>query len=136
VHGVPIRNPKFGHLDTAIADLAGRGWLAYRAAFAQPDLRSPAWQPILRDRPVIEVTDAEADALACNVAVVGDAVIGGLTPRLCRSVERLGLTAVPVDLDEFRKAGGGAHCLTLELHPIHLRAARPDDRAVTAASTT
>ena len=124
VHGVPIADTRFAHLDTALSDLAGRGWLAYPSAFRQPDLSAPTWQPILRDRPVIEATRDEAEALACNVLVVGDHVIGGLTPRLCRSIEELGLVAVPVELDEFRKAGGGAHCLTLELEPVH-RADRP-----------
>jgi len=135
VHGVPIADPKFGHLDTALGDLAGRGWLAYPAAFAQPDVAAASWEPILRGRPVIEVTAEEADALACNVIVIGDIVVGGLTPRLCREVERLGLGAVPVDLDEFRKAGGGAHCLTLELTPIHQRVAVPDHTAAAAAPT-
>lgn len=120
VHGVPIRDPKFGHLDTALSDLAGHGWLAYPAAFAQPDLSGDAWSSVLRDRPVIEVTDDEAAALACNAIVAGDHVIGGLTPRLCREIERIGAAPIPIELDEFRKAGGGAHCLTLELDPLHV----------------
>lgn len=119
VHGVPIGQARFGHLDTALSDLAGRAWLVYPDAFRQPDLRSPTWEPILRERPIVAVTQAEAEALACNVLVVGECVIGGLTPRLCREIDGHGLHAVPVDLDEFRKAGGGAHCLTLELEPIH-----------------
>jgi N-dimethylarginine dimethylaminohydrolase len=138
VHGVPIRLPKFGHLDTALSDLAGRGWLVHPAAFWQPDLAAESWKPVLRQRPVIEVTDDEADRLACNVVVVGDHVIGGLSDRLCRAIERLDLHPVPVDLDEFRKAGGGAHCLTLELDPIHRRPdgppAVPNGRSTRAPS--
>lgn len=122
VHGVPIRDPRYGHLDTALADLAGRGWLIHPEAFVQPDLTTSSWAALLADRPVVEVTAEEAEALACNVVVAGDHVIGGLPPRLCREVERLDLHPVPLDLDEFRKAGGGAHCLTLELDPVHQRA--------------
>lgn len=119
--GVPIRDPRYGHLDTAFADLAGRGWLVHPAAFAQPDLTADAWRRIIQHRPTVEATAAEAEALACNVVVVNGRVIGGLTPRLCREIEVLGLDPVPVDLGEFRKAGGGAHCLTLELDPVHTR---------------
>ena len=44
-------------------------------------------------------TDDEAAALACNVIVIGNHIIGGLTPRLCREIEQLGADPVPVDLD-------------------------------------
>lgn len=136
VHGVPIRDPRHAHLDTAFADLGGAGWLAYPAAFLQPDLDAPAWRSVLAGRRVIEVEPHEAASLACNVVVVDGHVIGDLTPRLCRLVARLGLEPMPVPLGEFRKAGGGAHCLTLELDPVHVAAhhdpdppaADPDER--------
>ena len=98
-----------------MADLAGRGWLIYREGLAEPDLAHPRWRAVLGDRPVIEVDRDEAYGLGCNVLVVGDAVLGsGLTPRLCRAIESLGLEAVVLDMDEFRKGGGGVHCLTQE----------------------
>lgn len=119
VHGVPLATMRFGHLDTALSDLSGKAWLIYPAAFDQADLGTSAWSKILADRPVIVVDADEAERLSCNVLVIGDHVIGGLSPRLCHELSRFGLEPVPVDLDEFRKAGGGAHCLTLELDPIH-----------------
>lgn len=114
--GVPLVQARYGHLDLALADLGGRAWLAYPPALGAPDLTDARWQRVLDGRPVVAVDDDEARRLACNVVVVGETVIGGgLTPRLCRAIEQLGLCPVPVALDEFRKAGGGAHCLTLEL---------------------
>jgi N-dimethylarginine dimethylaminohydrolase len=114
--GIPLADPAFVHLDLVMADLAGRGWLVYRSGLAEPDLAHPRWRAVLGDRPVIEVERDEAYRLACNVLVIGDAVLGcGLTPRLCRAIEGLGLEPVEVDLSEFRKGGGGVHCLTQEL---------------------
>lgn len=120
--GIPLAEARYGHLDLALADLGGRAWLASPPALGAPDFDDPRWQTVLDGRPVIAVDDEEAQQLACNVVVVGETVIGGgLTPRLCREIERVGLCPVAVALDEFRKAGGGAHCLTLELF------ARSDD---------
>lgn len=113
---IPLARPEFAHLDTVLADLAGRAWLAYPGGFVDARMEGRQWQTLLGDRPVIIAQEEEARRLACNVVVVGDAVIGGgLSPRLCRAIEGLGLSPVPLDLDEFRKAGGGAHCLTLDL---------------------
>lgn len=114
--GIPLAQPRYGHLDLALADLGGRAWLVYPPALVAPDLDGATWQRVLGGRPVVAVDDEEAERLACNVVVVGDTVIGGgLTSRLCREIEHLGLSPAPIELDEFRKGGGGAHCLTLEL---------------------
>lgn len=115
---IPLARPEFAHLDMVLANLAGRGWLAYPPGFVDRTMQGPEWASLLADRPVIAVDDAEARSLACNVVTVGGVVIGGgLSQRLCRAIERLGLQPVPLDLDEFRKAAGGAHCLTLSLIP-------------------
>lgn len=111
---VPLPDIRFGHLDMVLADL-GPLWLAHPPALELAGFGDERWRPILGDRPVIEVDDDEVDRLAVNVVRVGDTVIGDLSLRLCRAVERAGLAAVPVELGELRKAGGGAHCLTLEL---------------------
>lgn len=116
--GIPLADPRYLHLDLVLADLGGRGWLVYPDGFCRGAFSHPAWKQVFLDRPVITVDRDEAGRLACNVVVVGETVIGGgLSPRLARAIERLGLTAVPTPLDEFVKAGGGAHCLTLECSP-------------------
>ena len=114
--GIPLGDPAFVHLDLVLADLGGRGWLVYPGGLAEPDLTHPRWRAILGDRPVVVVERDEAFQLACNVLVVGDVVMGaGLTPRLCRAIEALGFDPRVLTLDEFRKGGGGVHCLTREL---------------------
>jgi N-dimethylarginine dimethylaminohydrolase len=113
---VPLADVRYLHLDTVLADLGGRGWLVYPKGFAHPDLSHPVWRDILAGRPVIEITDDEAKDLACNVVVLGDVVVGGrMSDRLRRAIETLGMRVESTSLDEFRKAGGGAHCLTAEL---------------------
>lgn len=113
---LPLAEPAFGHLDMTLADL-GPCWLAHPPGLVAADFGAGHWPEILGGRPVIEVEADEARRLAVNVAQVGDVVIGDLSARLCRRIEAHGLLAAPVDLDEFRKAGGGAHCCTLELPP-------------------
>ena len=121
--GVGLLGRRHLHLDTALADLGGRGWLAYPDALAGWD-EDPAWSDVLGGAPVIEVDDDQAASLACNVVVVGTTVIGGgLDARLRRRIGGLGLDVIDLDLDEFRKAGGGAHCLTLELDPPAMKGA-------------
>jgi N-dimethylarginine dimethylaminohydrolase len=113
---VPLADVRYLHLDMVLADLAGRGWLVYPQGFAHSDLSHPVWTEILAGRPVIEVDHEEAKDLSCNVVVAGDVVVGGtLTTRLRGAIEGLGLTVETTSLDEFRKAGGGAHCLTCDL---------------------
>ncbi len=116
--GIPLADRRYLHLDMVLADLGGRGWLVYPAGLGSLDLGHPAWQAIFGHAPVIEVKKEEAERLASNIIVVGDTVIGGYLPeRLSEAIAALGLRVVVTELDEFRKAGGGAHCLTLELGP-------------------
>lgn len=116
--GVPLADPRYLHLDLVLADLAGRGWLVYPQGLGGGVFTHPAWQRVFQGRPLITVDREEAARLACNVIVVGQTVIGGgLSLRLIHAIERLGLTVAPTPLGEFVKAGGGAHCLTLEAEP-------------------
>lgn len=111
---VPLGEPAFGHLDMALADL-GPLWLAHPPALGLARFGVAVWDEILGGRPVLDVEPDEARHLAVNVVRVGEVVIGDLGLRLARRIEAAGLHAVPVTLDELRKAGGGAHCCTLEL---------------------
>lgn len=133
---VPLPDDRFAHLDMVLADL-GPLLLVHPPSLAMAAWGAPHWDPIVAGRQVVEVTDDEALRLAVNVVRVGDVVIGDLGDRLARLVERAGLLAAPVPLGEPRKAGGGAHCLTLELPAApaddHGRDARRADAAAPAA---
>ncbi|MFN3219866.1 MAG: dimethylarginine dimethylaminohydrolase family protein [Acidimicrobiales bacterium] len=114
--GVPLAGGRWPHLDMALADLGGRGWLVHPEALAGYDRTDAAWREVFAGRPVIEIAPDEANGLACNVLVAGDVVIGppvGACTR--RRVEALGFRYEAVDVSELVKAGGGVHCLTLEL---------------------
>lgn len=114
--GIPLADRRYLHLDMVLADLDGRGWLVHSAGLGGLDLDHPAWRAVFGTAPVIEVTEEEAGRMACNIVIVGRTVIAGfLSERLRRAVGDLGFEVVVTGLDEFRKAGGGAHCLTLEI---------------------
>jgi N-dimethylarginine dimethylaminohydrolase len=110
--GIPLSDPNYLHLDMVLADLGGKGWLAYPHALGDIDPRSSEWRQVFGSKPIITVDSDEARLLACNVVVVGTVVVGALPDKVARDIEALGLEVCRVKLDEFRKAGGGAHCLT------------------------
>ena len=115
--GVPtvtlrLVDPRFYHLDTALFVLDERTIAYYPAAF------SPGSREVLRRLYPDAVIAEEDDALAFGLNSVSDgrhvfvaAQAGGLIARLA---ER-GYVPVPVDLSEFRKAGGGIKCCTQEI---------------------
>jgi N-dimethylarginine dimethylaminohydrolase len=107
-------DPRFYHLDTALCvlnadtaayypaafDAAGRGALA--ACFTE----------------LIEATDEDAAVLGLNAVSDGHHVIlPAQAMALAAQLAARGFEPVPVDMSEFRKAGGGPKCCTLELRP-------------------
>ncbi len=130
--GVPLSDVRYLHLDMVIADLNGRGWLVYPAGLGGANLTLPEWDAIFLGRPIIEVERDEAARLACNVVPIGNTIVGcGLSRRLIRAIEHLGCEVAVTPLEEFRKAGGGAHCLTLELEVEEAAAILPSARRET-----
>lgn len=108
-------DPRFYHLDTCFCPLS-EGWLMYYpAAFDEASLKTiRALTP--EDRR-IEVQEPDAAAFACNaVEIRGRVFMNDCSPALRRRLEAAGFTPVITPLTEFIKAGGGAKCLTLELH--------------------
>jgi N-dimethylarginine dimethylaminohydrolase len=105
-------NPRFYHLDTCFCPLAPGEAIYYPGAFD------------LYGRKVIEsnvskllvVNEKEALRFACNAVVVGKTVVhNAYCENLARDLSAWGYQSVPVELDEFLKAGGSAKCLTLRL---------------------
>jgi N-dimethylarginine dimethylaminohydrolase len=111
---VPLRliDPRYYHLDTAACvldddtiaylpeafDLAGRRELERRF----PD--------------AVRVSGHDAAVLGLNAVSDGRHVVLNQEARdLPQQLEERGFVPVPVDLSEFRKAGGGPKCCTLEL---------------------
>ncbi len=107
-------DPRFYHLDTALCVLDARTAAYYPAAF------DDAGRAALADcfAELIEASDADAGVLGLNAVSDGHHVVlpaeaAGLAAQLAAR----GFQPVPVDLSEFRKAGGGPKCCTLELRP-------------------
>lgn len=112
---LPLRlvDPHFYHLDMAFLAINNKTAFYYPPAFS---LNS---QNLLRTvvRNLHPLTKAQAQGYAANSFVSGNTVIiqTGIT-GFKRQLESLGKQVIEVDVSEFKKAGGGIHCLinTLE----------------------
>ncbi|HEY7432898.1 MAG TPA: arginine deiminase-related protein [Streptosporangiaceae bacterium] len=119
IFGLPVVSlrlvdPRFYHLDTALAVLGPGVAACYPAAF--DDAGRAALATVFTE--LIEAKDEDAEVLGLNAVSDGHHVVlpaqaTGLAERLAAA----GFEPVSVDLSEFRKAGGGPKCCTLELRP-------------------
>jgi N-dimethylarginine dimethylaminohydrolase len=112
VVSVRLVDPRFYHLDTALAVLDSHTAAYYPGAFDGPGRAAIA--ALFDD--LIEVTEDDAAVLGLNAVSDGHRVVlpeeaTGLAAQLARR----GFEPVPVGMSEFRKAGGGPKCCTLEL---------------------
>jgi N-dimethylarginine dimethylaminohydrolase len=105
-------DPRFYHLDTALCVLDAGTAAYYPAAFDH------AGRAALAEcfGELIEASDDDAAVLGLNAVSDGHHVVlpaeaAGLAAQLAAR----GFQPVPVDMSEFRKAGGGPKCCTLEL---------------------
>jgi N-dimethylarginine dimethylaminohydrolase len=102
------------HLDVCVAPIDEQTALYYPGAFTFEG-RSKLGRLFPR---LIAVTEAEAQALACNSVSVNGTVVMSTrrAPRVAEALRALGKRVVELDVSEFQKAGGGAKCLTLEAY--------------------
>jgi N-dimethylarginine dimethylaminohydrolase len=106
-------DPRFYHLDTALAVLRGDLAVYWPGAF---DRRSRA---VLRELFPDAVLAQESDAAALGLNMLSDTRTVVMSPdcgQLSRRIAERGLQIVTVETDELRKAGGGAKCCVLEHH--------------------
>jgi N-dimethylarginine dimethylaminohydrolase len=112
VISVRLVDPRFYHLDTALIVLDENTAAYYPAAFDE------AGQAALAAHfpELIEAKDEDAEALGLNGLSDGrNVVLPVQATQLAERIRALGFDVVPVDLSEFKKAGGGPKCCTLEL---------------------
>lgn len=117
VLGVPtvtlhLVDPRFYHLDTALAVLDQETVAYYPSAFSE---ESRALLAELFPDAVL-ATDRDAEQLGLNVVSDGANVV--LAPGavdLAAALRDRGFTTHPVDTSELLKGGGGAKCCTLEV---------------------
>jgi N-dimethylarginine dimethylaminohydrolase len=112
VIAVRLVDPHFYHLDTALVVLDPDTAAYYPAAFDEAGRAALAAHfPRL-----IEAKDADAEELGLNGLSDGyNVVLPVQADNLAREIGAAGFNVVTVDLSEFKKAGGGPKCCTLEL---------------------
>lgn len=107
-------DPRFYHLDVALAVLDDRTIAWFPAAF------SPDAQAEIRRRfpTAIEVTEHDALVLGCNAVSDGrNVLVDSRAATFIADLRGAGFVPMPLEIDEFNKAGGGIKCLTLEIRP-------------------
>ncbi|WP_333737407.1 dimethylargininase [Streptomyces sp. IBSBF 2806] len=112
VVGLTLVDPRFYHLDTAIAVLDGRRIAYYPQAF------SPESRATLRELFPDAVLADEDDAAAFGLNAMSDGrtvVLAKAAARLGAQIRERGFDVIGTDVTEFLKGGGGVKCLTLEL---------------------
>ncbi|MFT3718489.1 MAG: arginine deiminase-related protein [Pseudorhodoferax sp.] len=116
VLALELVDPRFYHLDTCLSLLSGGELLVVRQAFSPQ-----GWQQLqaVAGGRLIEVPEDDALHLAANAVCIGREVVMGWCSAALRArlaAHGYGVRLVP--LDAFRRAGGSARCLTLELGPV------------------
>jgi N-dimethylarginine dimethylaminohydrolase len=107
-------DPRFYHLDTALCVLDADTAAYYPAAFDAAGRAALA----ACFAELIEATDEDAAVLGLNAVSDGHhVVLPAQAMALAAQLAARGFEPVPVDMSEFRKAGGGPKCCTLELRP-------------------
>lgn len=108
-----LTDPRFYHLDTALAVLDDTAIAYYPPAFTD------ASRTTLRSLfpGAIEVTTADAYVLGLNVVSDGrHVVLPAAATGFAEQLRRHGFTPIGVDLSELLKGGGSVKCCTLEVH--------------------
>ena len=126
VISLTLRNPAYYHLDVALFALDQHNIAYY------PDAFSAGSRSTLRRLypDAVIATRADAEAFGLNsVSDGGNVVVAVEAVALIEQLADRGYRPVPVDLSEFRKAGGGAKCCTQEIR----RAARNGSSLTSAA---
>lgn len=112
---LPLADPRFYHLDTALCALPCGAVIYYPAAFTAEGLTAIHSEVMPADR--IELDRADAGRFAAN-AVCFDRtlVLSSASAKLRRRLKERGYKLIGTSLDAFQLSGGSACCLTLRLN--------------------
>jgi N-dimethylarginine dimethylaminohydrolase len=112
VVGLTLVDPRYYHLDTALAVLDDHTVMYYPAAFAAESRR------VLRELYPDAITASDEDAVAFGLNAVSDGlhvVLPEAATGLSAQLRERGYEPIGVELSELLKAGGSVKCCTLEL---------------------
>ena len=116
VVSLTLVDPRFYHLDTALAVLTDDHLIAY-----YPGAFSPGSQKVLARLFPDAVVASEADAAPLGINCVSDGlhvIHSPAAPGLAAQLRERGFEPIAVDTSELLKGGGGAKCCTLELRSV------------------
>ncbi|OMC39058.1 N-dimethylarginine dimethylaminohydrolase [Mycobacterium sp. GA-1841] len=114
VTSLELVDPRFYHLDTALAVLDDSTIAYYPPAFSAASRRT--LHELFGD--TIEVDSTDAYVLGLNVVSDGrHVVLPTAATGFADQLRRAGFEPIGVDLSELLKGGGSVKCCTLELHP-------------------
>ncbi|MCG7606593.1 MULTISPECIES: dimethylargininase [Mycobacterium] len=114
VTSLELVDPRFYHLDTALAVLDDSTIAYYPPAFSDAGRKQLA--DLFGD--AIEVGSADAYVLGLNVVSDGrHVVMPAAATGFAAQLRRAGFEPIGVDMSELLKGGGSVKCCTLELHP-------------------
>ncbi|MEH3032705.1 MAG: N-dimethylarginine dimethylaminohydrolase [Aeromicrobium erythreum] len=119
VVSLELVDPRFYHLDTALAVLDDGGGEAPADVAYVPEAFSPHSRRTLRELFPDALEVAPADALVLGLNAVSDGanvVVPVQATGLAEPLRRRGYRVVPIDVSELLKAGGSVKCCTMELH--------------------
>jgi N-dimethylarginine dimethylaminohydrolase len=124
VRSLNLHDPRFYHLDTCFAPLAGGYLLYYPGAFDESSLAAIHAEFPVEKR--LAVTEKDAAQLACSVLPVGRHLITGeVSEVLLDRLRAVGFSVHSLPLGEFLKGGGGARSLALRLSDAFARTELP-----------
>jgi len=112
VISLKLVDPRFYHLDTALAAIDDANVIYYPAAFSEPS------QAVLRQLFPDAIVATETDALAFGLNLVSDGrnvLLNTDCGALATRLEALGYHPIMVDLSELKKGGGSVKCTMAEL---------------------
>ncbi len=107
-----LRDPAYYHLDVALFALDDTNVAYYPNAFADASRRT--LEALYPDAIIVSTADAKAFGLN-SVSDGRNVVVAQQATGLIAQLASAGYVAIPIDLSELRKAGGGAKCCTQEI---------------------
>jgi N-dimethylarginine dimethylaminohydrolase len=114
VVGLELADPRFYHMDTALAPLPGGEVMYLPGAFTATGLAAIRERVAPEER--IEIAIDDGRRLAANAVAVGSTlVMSGCGRRLRAQLAERGYEVATTPLASFLRSGGSAFCLTLRL---------------------
>jgi len=111
---LPLADPRFYHLDTALCTLPSGAVIYYPGAFTPQALAAIHAEVAPAERIALDETDASA--FAANAVCAGQTIVlSSCSAALRQDLERRGYAVIETPLEAFQRSGGSACCLTLRL---------------------